>query len=74
MAVYGVNDLLISNADMIGLHANYGTISLVGIINMFVTLSCLTNNQKPEVSESSCQGTRYIPQMTQGPKLKYEEI
>jgi hypothetical protein len=49
MAVYGLNGLLISNADMIGLYADDRTISLVGFVNIFVTLACSTNNQKPEI-------------------------
>ena len=73
MTLYRVNSLLISNADMIGLYADDGTISLVGFINIFVTLSCLTNNHKPEAKYSGCQGTRYIHQMTKGLKLKYEK-
>jgi hypothetical protein len=49
MAVQSLNGFLISNADVIWLYADDGTISPMGFVNVFVTLACPTNKQKPKV-------------------------
>jgi hypothetical protein len=46
----------------------------MGFVNVFETLACPTNKQKPKVRELSCKGTGYIPQVTKGPEMRHKEI